>query len=181
MPINQHGGGAQTNVNGLRFEQDTRLTTALLNIEGYTLNGNLVLYNNEEVAKIGSQAKLYKVFLEPNGINYRDIISKQIRPDEAMYVYSNNTIYIIEKKFQNSAGSVDEKLQTCDFKKKQYQKLFAPLGYNVEYLYVLNDWFLQSQYDDVKEYIREVDCNYYFNEIPLGLLGLPHNLGDNNE
>ena len=32
------------------------------------------------------------------------------------------------------AGSVDEKLQTCDFKKKQYQKLLSQLNMEVQYI-----------------------------------------------
>lgn len=34
---------------------------------------------------------------------------------------------MIEYKFQKDAGSVDEKLQTCDLKKKQYKKLLSNL------------------------------------------------------
>ncbi|MCF7926836.1 MAG: hypothetical protein K9L74_04615 [Candidatus Izimaplasma sp.] len=175
MPINTHGGGAQTNVNGLKFEQDTKLAEALLNIQGYEIHNDTVFYNNKEIGKIGSQHGLYRVFLKPNNIDYKDIISKQLRPDDAIYIHKSNTIYIIEKKFQKSAGSVDEKLQTCDFKKKQYEKLFAPLGYKVEYIYVLNNWFKHARYDDVKDYIKKVGCHYHFNEIPLSILGLPHN------
>lgn len=70
-------------------------------------------------------------------------------------------------------GSVDEKLQTCDFKKKQYKKLFDPLRIEVEYYYVLNDYFDQPQYDDVFEYIESVGCRFFFNEIPIDELGLP--------
>jgi hypothetical protein len=47
------------------------------------------------------------------------------------------------KNILSVAGSVDEKLQTCDFKRKQYLKLVQPLGIKVEYVYVLNDWFKQ--------------------------------------
>ena len=50
----------------------------------------------------------------------------------------NNTLFIIEMKFQEVAGSVDEKLQTCDFKKKQYKRLMAPLNIEVEYVYILD-------------------------------------------
>jgi hypothetical protein len=46
-------------------------------------------------------------------------------------------MYIIEIKYQETAGSVDEKLQTCDFKKKQYERLLRPLKLIVEYCYVL--------------------------------------------
>ena len=61
-------------------------------------------------------------------------------PDEALYVIINNTLFVIEVKFQKVAGSVDEKLQTCDFKRKQYAKLMAPLNIEVEYIYILSDW-----------------------------------------
>jgi hypothetical protein len=75
-------------------------------------------------------------------------------------------------KFQYVAGSVDEKLQTCDFKKKQYTKLLREAGIKVEYIYVLNDWFAKPDYRNVLEYVKEVGCHYFFNEIPLKTIGL---------
>lgn len=76
-------------------------------------------------------------------------------------------------KYQQGHGSVDEKLQTCDFKKKQYLKLVQPLGIKVEYVYLLNDWFENPSYKDVLDYIRSVDCHYTFNALPLSWFGLP--------
>jgi hypothetical protein len=70
-------------------------------------------------------------------------------------------------------GSVDEKLQTCDFKKKQYIKLLSQLNVEVEYIYILDDWFRHEKYKDVLDYIISVRCQYYFNYIPLSKLGLP--------
>ena len=105
--------------------------------------------------------------------NYRDHLSKKLLPDDAIYVIVNNTIFIIELKFQKTAGSVDEKLQTCDFKKKQYRKLLAPLNFEVEYVYILNDWFRQPEYKDVLDYVISVGCQYYFHYLPLQKLGLP--------
>jgi hypothetical protein len=58
------------------------------------------------------------------------------------------TLYIIEVKYQEVAGSVDEKLQTCDFKRKQYLKLVSEKGLKVEYVYVLSDWFKDPRYKD---------------------------------
>ena len=82
-------------------------------------------------------------------------------------------MFIIEVKTQNVAGSVDEKLQTCDFKKKQYKKLLSQLNMEVEYICILDDWFRKSAYKDVLDYIISVGCQYYFNYIPLHKLGLP--------
>ena len=82
-------------------------------------------------------------------------------------------MFILEVKTQHKVGSVDEKLQTCDFKKKQYQKLLFQLNMEVEYVYILDEWFRQSKYKDVLDYVISVGCQYYFNYIPLQKLGLP--------
>ena len=85
----------------------------------------------------------------------------------------NNILFIIECKHQEVAGSVDEKLQTCDFKKKQYQKLMSQANIDVEYIYLLDDWFRDPKYKDVLDYIHSAGCDYYFEYIPLTRLGLP--------
>ena len=79
----------------------------------------------------------------------------------------------MENEFQKVAGSVDEKLQTCDFKRKQYAKLMAVLNIEVEYIYILNDWFKKAQYKDTLDYVISVGCQYYFKYLPLQKLGLP--------
>jgi len=88
--------------------------------------------------------------------------------------YCGNSVVITDKnKFQKVAGSVDEKLQTCDFKRKQYAKLMAPLNIEVEYIYILSDWFKKLEYKDVLDYIISVGYHYYFEYLPLQKLGLP--------
>lgn len=168
--INTVGGGARTNVNGLGFEARTHLIDALNNHPDFRVLENQVFKNDEVVAYYYEKHDLYKKLLESKEIDYTKFISKKLLPDGALLV--DNTIYIIEKKFQNGAGSVDEKLQTCDFKKKQYEKLFSPIGISVQFYYVLNDWFNQPSNRDVFEYIRSVGCDYFFEELPLNRLGL---------
>lgn len=170
--VNIYGGGAKTNIVGLRFEQDTSLEAALISA-GYIILDDKVLDTTRKIiAIIGSKNKLYKNILEPNGIKWNEILSKRLLPDDALYNIETNTVYIIEKKFQHQAGSVDEKLQTCAFKKEQYQKLFAPMKASIEYIYVCNDWFTKNEYRDVREYIVNNGCHIYFNEIPLEFLAL---------
>lgn len=91
-------------------------------------------------------------------------------PDDAFINIINRTIYIIEKKFQSVSGSVDEKLQTCLYKKRQYTKLARQIGYDLEYTYVLSGWFAKPKYADVLGFIEEVGCHYYFDELPLEFL-----------
>lgn len=174
MAINRHGGGARTNRNGLRFEQETSLEEALLNA-GYRVTDRKIVVDRSGncLGVIAQKHKFYKNILEPEGINWRNYISKQLLPDDVLLNFTNNTVYIIEKKFQNGGGSVDEKLQTCDFKKKQYQRLLRDTDYDVEYIYVCNDFFDKPKYNDVYEYIDSVGCYIFFNEIPLDFLNLP--------
>ena len=170
--INTVGGGAQTNINGLHFEQTSELRDLFEQNDSFTLLSDDVYKDNQKVATLFQKHRLYKNLLEPEGINYREYISKKLLPDDAILVHKTKTLFIIEKKFQSSAGSVDEKLQTCDFKKKQYSKLFNPIGIKIEYCYYLSEWFRQREYDDVKEYIESVGCRYFFDFIPLDYLGL---------
>ena len=168
---NTHGGGARTNQNGLLFEQNTSLDAVLYNA-GYTVIDHVVYGGLTPIGMSVPKSKLYSQFLTPRGINYCDYNSKRWEPDEAFINFKNNTAYIIEKKFQNCDGSVDEKLPGCHFKKLEYEKLFAPINFRVEYLYVFNNWFLQYKYKDTLEYITMMGCKFFFNAIPLDFLGL---------
>lgn len=164
-------GGANTKT-GLVFEGKTDLTTFLNSQNGYSVTDGNVYFNSKLVARIFKKHSFYK-YLEAEGVNWKTIVSKKLLPDDSIYVIINNTLFIIECKFQQVAGSVDEKLQTCDFKKKQYQKLLSQLNIEVEYVYLLSDWFKKPEYQDVLDYIISVRCSYYFEYIPLQKLGLP--------
>jgi hypothetical protein len=164
-------GGANTKT-GLIFEGQTDLATFLNQQKDYSVNkDNEVFYKKKFVALIFKKYGLYR-FLEKRQIDWKQFLSKRLLPDDSIYIITNNTLYIIECKFQKVAGSVDEKLQTCDFKKKQYKKLFSRLNIEVEYIYLLSEWFKKPEYKDVLDYIISVGCGYYFNYIPLNKIGL---------
>ena len=169
--INKGKGGGNT-ITGLNFEREKDILSLLKKKQGYKIKGAVIFYNEKEVARSYKKNALYK-FLESEKVDYKKIISKKLLPDEALYVIVNNTLFVIEVKFQKVAGSVDEKLQTCDFKRKQYAKLLAPLNIEVEYIYILSDWFKKLEYKDVLDYIISVGCQYYFGYLPLQKLGLP--------
>ncbi|MGN1058409.1 MAG: PD-(D/E)XK nuclease superfamily protein [Candidatus Avelusimicrobium sp.] len=164
-------GGANTKT-GLAFEGKTDILTFLSKQKDYKVEGNIVFFKGKEVAQTYKKHAFYK-FLEEKGIDWKTIISKKLLPDDAIFVIIKNTLYIIEVKFQQVAGSVDEKLQTCDFKRKQYQKLLSQLNIDVEYIYILSDWFRKPEYRDVLNYIHSVHCYYYFEYLPLEKIGLP--------
>ena len=175
-------GGANTQT-GARFEIETNLANFLKSQKGYEVrendrpNGTCMrweaFFDNKKVADIFQKDGLYRYFDEMN-YNYREILSKKLLPDDSIFVFAKNTIYIIEKKFQRVAGSVDEKPQTCAFKLYEYRRLFAPLNREVEYMYLFNrDWWSKPEYRDMLDWIISVGCGYYFDYIPLEKLGLP--------
>ena len=169
----KNGKGGGNTRTGLIFEGKTDLSTFLQEQPHYSIIGHDVFYDGEKVAEVYKKNNFYSVFLKKMGIEWEDYISKKLLPDDSIFVLLNNTLFIIECKHQEVAGSVDEKLQTCDFKKKQYKKLMAPVNIDVEYIYLLDDWFRSPKYKDVLDYIQSVGCDYYFEYIPLVRLGLP--------
>ena len=180
---NQAGGGATTNKHGLLFEQRVSLSTILgtsfepeLYLDGQ--NVYVVLEQNQQKI-IGSFFKKYlfiKDFVAPN---FPDAVlkrphhkmaiaentwSKTMEPDNVLIL--GNTVNIIEMKYQQVSGTVDEKLQTCEFKKNQYIKLLST--YAVNYIYFLSNWYMAPQYRDVLNYITNKGCFYFFPETPEG-------------
>ncbi|OGS22020.1 MAG: hypothetical protein A2252_05950 [Elusimicrobia bacterium RIFOXYA2_FULL_39_19] len=172
------GSGGGNTITGLNFEKKVSFQSLLEKVPGYNIRkitgkaGLGVYFENNLVARCFRKYDFYQ-FLSEEGVNWGMILSKKLLPDDALLVIVRETLFIIEVKYQQVSGSVDEKLQTCDFKRKQYLKLVASLGLKVEYVYVLNDWFKKPEYKDVLEYIHTVNCHYRFNELPLAWLGLP--------
>lgn len=176
MKIGGLGGG--NTLTGLNFEKKVDFNELLKMIPGYELRkvshkaGLGVFFENNLVARCFRKHDFYS-FLEEERVDWKHLISRKLLPDDALLVIVRETLFIIEVKYQQVAGSVDEKLQTCDFKRKQYLKLVASLGIKVEYVYVLSDWFKKPKYKDVLDYVNSVNCHYKFNELPLSWLGLP--------
>jgi hypothetical protein len=130
-----------------------------------------VFSRGELVARCFRKNAFY-LYLEEEGIDYKQYITRKLLPDDSLLVIIRKTLFIIEIKYQHVDGSTDEKLQTCDFKRKQFIKLVTPLGLFVEYVYILNDYFKQERYKDVLAYIQSVNCKYVFGPPPLEWFGL---------
>lgn len=165
-------GGGNT-ITGINFETKVDFLTLIDAQQGYTVKGNEIFYDGQVVALAFKKHGFYK-YLAQKGVDWRSIISAQLFPDDAIFVITNNTFFILEIKFQGGTGSTDEKLQTCDFKIKQFRKLLAQLNVEVQYIYILNDWFTAPRYKDVLDYIITIPgCSFYFQYLPLQKLGLP--------
>jgi hypothetical protein len=92
------------------------------------------------------------------------LLTKALEPDECWIDYESSTMTVFEKKFQDTDGSVDEKIQTSDFKWRQYKKIATELGLeNVYYIFILGDYFKNPYYKDALDYVRSIPyCDYFF-------------------
>ena len=98
-------GGGNT-ITGITFEKERDVLAIIDKIQGYSVMGSVISFEGKEVARSYKKHDLYR-FLQEKGIDYSEIISKKLLPDEALYVIVNNTLFIIEMKSQETAGSVD--------------------------------------------------------------------------
>ncbi len=184
--MKKDGKHGDSTITGLNFEKKVDFLILLKSIPDYDIQdskgraGFDICYCNKPVARCFKKHDFYS-YLSENGIDWKNLISKRLLPDDALLVITRETLFIIEVKYQQVAGSVDEKLQTCDFKRKQYLKLVSSLELKVEYVYVLSNWFNKPEYKDVLDYIHSVNCHYKFNELPLAWLGLPTKQSKCNE
>lgn len=170
MPVRGGTGGANTNKTGLAFERKTKLSDALKEAD-FRVEGFKVYDASDLVAELAPARQFYR-FLEARDIEWQSRVSKELWPDDALYSIAGNRMTVIEKKWQEVSGSVDEKLQTVGFKIRQYNRLLDGTGIEFKFVYLLNDWFASPKYDDVRDYIVECGASYHFNAVPLDELEL---------
>jgi hypothetical protein len=151
-------GGANTNLNGLSYEEKTNLEPLFIVLKFEKKTGFKIIkfpdYEHEFIN--ANKSKLYK-YLESIGEKNHELqpAAGCKEPDEAYIDLNRKIIFIIEKKFQQTSGSVDEKIQTGPFKKQHYSKQFP--NFKINYIYCLSDWFKRDEYKSVLDYLSEND------------------------
>ena len=142
-------GGPKTNKNGLNYEEMTDLSSEYKIISKSKNNIKITFNNNEFICLIKKQFLKYmdkhidKNICKAHGCK---------EPDECYINEKSNIIFIIEKKFQQTNGSVCEKIQTSDFKDWQYNRMFPK--YKIIYIYCLSDWFKENCKAEL-QYLKE--------------------------
>lgn len=169
MPVKGGTGGGRTTT-GLEFEKNTSLADAL-RAAGFRVEEFRVYDGSNFVGELAPKGQLYR-FLEARDVEWSERLSSRLLPDEAIFSRAGNKLTVIEKKWQEVSGSVDEKLQTAGFKIRQYKRLLDGTGIDFKYVYLLNEWFAVPRYDDVRNYIIESGASYHFLNVPLEELEL---------
>ena len=156
-------GGANTNQNGLSYEELTDLKDKF---KSYNLNTTDNVY---EVVFQGHTRKFLQAnkcalhkYMVKKGERNLDLLPAAgcKQPDEAYIDPEEKILFIIEKKFQQTGGSVDEKIQTGPFKQMHYKELFP--NYKLHYIYCLSDWFKKDEYKSTLHYLKTNDIPVFW-------------------
>lgn len=180
-------GGANTNKTGLRFEDETELSVVIADSSNYILKeikfndkrsirGFEVYRNSSEgevlVGKLMPKTRFYDFLLELEVTNTN---SKFWQPDEVFINYENSTVYIVEKKWQETEGSVDEKLLGLGNKRRLYQRLLdkSEPPFAVQFIFLGNsNFFNKPRYRDTFEILRGDGVKVMLDEYDLIYFGL---------
>ena len=151
-------GGANTNKNGLPYENLTDLNTHIEVIKTNKNSTTIRFINYDtELEKPNGKTGLFKVLSK-----YLDESVEKghgcRQPDECYINIKNKKIYIIEKKFQQTNGSVIEKLQTPEFKIWNYSQMFP--DFTIVYVYCLSDYFKEHAKAEL-EYLKKKKLVYF--------------------
>lgn len=148
-------GGSNTNASGLPFEEKTSNEQRLLD-NGFMKKS--IDKTNYYLTKTFENGKEL-IYVKQRGL--RKYLEKFLgkttcfNPDEA-YLWKNGDAYtlrVVEKKNQNVPGSVIEKLQTGNFKKRKYEK---ELGIEVNYAYCMSAYLKKQYLSPEWKYDREI-------------------------
>ena len=172
---NSAGGGAQTNANGLSYERKHHLRKAIIESNKYTVDSQEFVINTSTNQKVGLLAPKYDFYkyLKKQGVLWKKIVSKKYLSYEAFFNSHNKVLYIVEKKYQNVPGSVDEKLQTFPFKKERYENLVNHINYRVEFYFLGNSYFDKNMFTNIWNYFaRNSIKKFIAMNIPLEAFGL---------
>ena len=175
-----NSGGKNTNINGLKFEKNTSIESKLLdnNFTKIIMNSKnkcgyyyeLINDNNKIIYLTQSGFKLY--FKNYFNINIHK------HPDEAFIIITDNEykIKILEKKNQNTDGSVEEKLKTGNFNKREYDKMInlqntnTNIIFTIEYTFCISK-FLQDKFESnnikyniIKDIMLEDNIKIFYGE-----------------
>ena len=145
-------GGANTNVNGLSFEQQTDLITHYITQFSFLFYKTIKFVISDRVYEIANQANFFKHMGDEADPDVTKAHGCK-NPDEVIIDRVNRKIFIIEKKNQNRSGSVCEKIQSGPFKKQHYQATFP--DWEVVYIYTLSSWFFDNMVPTIAYLRRE--------------------------
>ena len=157
-------GGAQTNINGLNYEDQKNLESEFNNIS--KKNGHTVItfkgYPDTEFIT-GTKNEFMKYLKNEELEEYKNNNNLRLHgtkePDK--WFIKGDNMFIIEIKFQSRGGSVSEKLQTAYIKLREFKKRYP--NKKIFYIYGLSQWFKQNCQGEIRN-LREDNIPYFWGD-----------------
>lgn len=134
----QKAGGKKTNLHGLSYEKMTDLVEKLQVVKKIKHGKMISFEGSEKQFLMTKQSSFFKCMSKHCDTKIKKAHGCK-NPDECYVDLESKIIFIIEKKFQQTSGSVCEKIQTPDFKIWQYSRTFP--DFEIVYIYCLSRWF----------------------------------------
>jgi len=193
-------GGANTNRGGLEFESFTDLVARIqrdlsdkydvneIEVVNSTIKSSSLVYevirksDSKKIGIITKQFQFYNVLYNEYGIKNQN--HKKWKPDEVFFNFETNTVFIVEKKWQQGSGSVDEKIFGFVNKRRLYQNNFNTLEKEpkpaVEFSALFNsDWWIhgangnnEKGYADYFDNLRIDGVKIFFDDYDYWWFGL---------
>jgi hypothetical protein len=151
-------GGKNTNKNGLPYEYITELSTEYDIINKYPFYSLISFKTSEKLFKYTKQSN-FKKCMRDKILSNIPAVHGTHSPDECYIDEEDKIVFIIEKKFQQCSGSVCEKIQTADCKRRNYQKRIP--DYKIVYMYCLSDWFKDNCKAEL-EYLQDINIPVFW-------------------
>jgi len=147
-------GGANTNANGLSYEEQLSLETEYV-VQETNSNHTVVSFNHSDRRFLtGRKSQFHKNMRQlSNQFNELQLLHGTKEPDQWFIDTVRQKVYIIETKWQQTTGSVCEKLQTAFIKRRRLQKTYP--DYDIHYTYALREWFRDNCPAEVDELIED--------------------------
>lgn len=148
-------GGANTNANGLSFEDMASLEEYFSVISELPF-GLKIQFNGFPKEFIYLKKKEFIKWTRQLPVGeYNDIpkLHGTKEPDGCFINRESKQIIILEKKFQNGGGSVAEKLQTPVNKIRNLSRRYV--SYKIFYIYWLSDWFKDNAKAELLDLVED--------------------------
>jgi hypothetical protein len=167
-------GGSKTNYNGLNFEEKTSIEPHL---DKYKyVKKNIKIKNRKGIYYECNKDNKNIIYFKKNGFKlYFEktfSINTYKQPDEAYLIKQDNKyiLKILEKKNQNVEGSVEDKLKTGAFNKREYElmvNIYTEYKFTIEYYFCVSK-FLQEKLES--DNIKYKNIKKIMEEDKIGLL-----------
>jgi hypothetical protein len=146
-------GGSNTNKNGLSYEELTDIKEKCNVKREIDKNTKIVTFDEDDREFVITKQNGFNTYMSTKIRKDIKALHGAKRPDEVIIDEKNKTIFILEKKFQQSSGSKCECIQAYFPKIRNYQKRIP--DYKIVYVYCLSEWFKTNCEAEIECFVED--------------------------